>query len=550
MKDKKLSEYIDQLNKEVMPKEHRSSMGEEEYTGLTDTVRRVKGLKEPVMPDNGFEERLVSSVRKSMTGQQILRGSRRSGKVHPGYFKRTWITVAAAAAAVTLIFTVPELPLPWNHGSIVQAMEQAIKEVKAYHGILEVVETNELGETMTQSRREVWADSRGDYRLTELEGYQKDMITVNNGEHQWQLRPEEGKAFLFPAFPDPYRFSFELGKEVEDATNAQSVKEIGEDMIAGREAVILEVTPDGGDPYRLWIDKETDLPLQRQSAMQNAIQIKVTYTQIEFLDSIPEELLTYRLPQGYEEVEKDPEQVMSSIEEAESIAGFLPSLPEEIPGGYSLVQISYLPSSESIKLTYKNAGNIVVIHESTSAPEFNADPSAMIGAVNGITAEIMTHYQGQADTNSIRWQQQGMEYTVFGNIPTEELSVFAGNIAGGEVTLPNPSKETVRKPAIEVPYDLTVEENEQKSVDAGHSPWKLDPAFVAQVFANILISPEGIVGDYKIPYEAVKITSNNGTDAVAEIDSKDSIASYVYLRRLVRQDDTGIWTVVGYDPVN
>ncbi len=549
MKDKKLSEYIDQLNKEGMPKEHRSSVRENEYDRMTDTVRRVKSLKEPVMPDNGFEERLVSSVRKRRTEQDLSGGSHRSGKPHPGYFKRAFLTVAAAAAAVTVILTIPELPLPWNHGSLVQAMEQAIKEVKAYHGILEMVETNELGETMTQSRREIWADSQGNYRLTELEGYQKNIITVNNGDKQWQLRPEEGKAYLFPAFPDPYRFTFDLGKEVEDATNAQSVKKTGEDIIAGREAFILEITPDGGEPYQLWIDKETDLPLQRLSAMQNAIQIKVTYTQIEFLDTIPEVLLSYKLPQGYEEVETDPEQVLGSLEEAESITGFLPTLPKEIPGGYSLVQISYLTSSQSIKLTYKNAGNTVVILESSSVQEFNSDPSAMIGAVNGITAEIMTHYKGQTDTNSIRWQQQGMEYTILGNIPVEELSVFAGEIAGGEVVLPNSAQEAVRKPVIDVPYDLTVEENEQKSVDAGHSPWKLDPAFVAQVFVNILISPEGIVGDYKIPYEAVKITSNNGTEAIAEIDSKDSIASYVYLKRLVRQDDTGIWTVVGYDPV-
>jgi hypothetical protein len=54
------------------------------------------------------------------------------------------------------------------------------------------------------------------------------------------------------------------------------------------------------------------------------------------------------------------------------------------------------------------------------------------------------------------------------------------------------------------------------------------------VFVNgeLLLSPEGIVGDYPI----------------AEIKDKKSVAKYVYLKRLVRQDDTGIWTVIGYDP--
>lgn len=126
------------------------------------------------------------------------------------------------------------------------------------------------------------------------------------------------------------------------------------------------------------------------------------------------------------------------------------------------------------------------------------------------------------------------------------------NFLGGEhlikkIQVKNLTKE---QPTIKVDVDLAAEKQEQKSVDAGHSPWKLDPAFVAQVFASLLLSPEGITGEYPIPYEEIEITSNNGIDATAEIKSTNSIAKYVYLKRLVRQDDTGIWTVVGYDPVN
>jgi len=93
-----------------------------------------------------------------------------------------------------------------------------------------------------------------------------------------------------------------------------------------------------------------------------------------------------------------------------------------------------------------------------------------------------------------------------------------------------------------------VEEQDQKSVDAGHSPWRLDPAFVAQVFVSLKISPEGIQGDYPIDYNEFKIVQNNGKEAVAEVGGGKTPISKVYLKRLVRQDNTGIWTVVGYDP--
>jgi hypothetical protein len=107
----------------------------------------------------------------------------------------------------------------------------------------------------------------------------------------------------------------------------------------------------------------------------------------------------------------------------------------------------------------------------------------------------------------------------------------------------------IAEPQVEVPIDLEDEKNEQKSVDAGHSPWKLDPIFVAQVFASLLISPEGIVGDYPIAYEDINIIKNNGEIAIAEIKGEKTTVSRVYLKRLFRHNSTGIWTVIGYDPI-
>lgn len=80
------------------------------------------------------------------------------------------------------------------------------------------------------------------------------------------------------------------------------------------------------------------------------------------------------------------------------------------------------------------------------------------------------------------------------------------------------------RPEIDVPYVIEVERNQQDSVDAGHSPWRLDPIFVAQVFANLLLSHEGIVGEYEIPYEDIKLLKSNRVEAVASINHKKSIA--------------------------
>jgi outer membrane lipoprotein-sorting protein len=556
---KQLSVYIDHLNRGSKPKEHNGKRYDTEYECLMETVRRVRLLHEIEYPGEEFPLQLATAVQDKMNGVP----GKKSGvwRSEPPLIRRMFYFAAVAAAAAALIWLAPKLLLPAENTGIVYAMEKAFEETEAYHGIITVVESNELGDTMTQAAREVWADNEGNYYVKELEGTAKDIITVNNGEQKWQLRPLERSSYLFATFPDPYRFTFELGQEIEDVRAAHSVKEVGEEIVAGRNTIILQVTPEGGEAYRLWVDKDTKLPLQRESAMQNAIQYLVTYTSIEFLSGIPEELLLYRLPSGFTEIDTAGEQVVNTLEEAEDMTGLTPSVIDQLPMKFTLSKIAVLKGSNAIRIYYasEDLANTVVVEQRKKAKELEVDSRAILGKINGNTAEIMVN----SEANSIRWQESGNEYVVIGNLSFDELMPFLKELTEGVIELPvgignevedgndedgaDGSSSEWKEPEIEVENDLVIEENEQKSVDAGHSPWKLDPVFVAQVFASLLLSPEGITGDYPIAYEDIKIIMNDGSKAIAMIESDKSIADYIYLERLVRQDETGIWTVIGYD---
>lgn len=533
MDERKLSQYIDNLNAGKTPREHITRLQEEEKEDeiLFETVRKVRTLREIEYPDDSFQQRLVNSV----TGRE-------KSKRNP--FRKYALLCTSAAAAI-LLFVTAYYFLPNRDDGIVYAMEKAMKGIQAYHGIIEVSETNGLGETITQSKREVWADKNGNYYILDLEGTSKGTITANNGKQKWQLRPEEKSAYLLPAFPDGFRFTFELGNEINNVSRAQTVKTIGPEAISGRDATKLQITPEGGDPYFLWVDDETDLPLQRVSAMQNAIQIKAEYTSMEFIDEIPRNLLAYDTPEGYETVDTNEEQEVASLEEAERLAGFMPELPDQTAEGYTLNRIAVEKEHGAIKLYYSNGDleDTILLVQSEASEALVPSSAAILGAVNENKAEIITI----EETQSIRWQEGGMEYRILGAVPLDKLAIFAEGLSQGKVVIPERGEHT-GEPQIKVEVDQSVEENEQKSVDAGHSPWKLDPVFVSQVFASLLLSPEGIVGDYPIAYENIEIISNNGIDAVAEIKDDKSVAKYVYLKRLIRKDDTGIWTVVGYDP--
>jgi len=552
--EKKLSDYIDRLNEEKKPEVHGNSTESPQMEELMKTVRKVRSLKEPALPGADYPVKLAENVAKQLPKKLTVKKK-----------KHTWIAAAAAVAAViALVFAVNFILHPGG-ADIVYAMEQAFQEVKAYHGIIEIIEKNAEGKETTQAIREVWADKEGHYYIKELEGSQAGVITVNNGEKKWQQLPQEKKVYVFPAFPDPYRFTFELGNEIDDVKNAAEVKAIGEDKVLNRSVTVLEVTPKGGLPYRIWVDRETKLPLKRESAMQNAIQYTVTYTSIEYRNALPEELTIYSVPDGFEEVDRNPEQWVNNIEEVEDLTGFAPKIPKELPESYKRDGIAVANGMKTVKLNYTSRDKkhrVIILQEKTEG-ELNPASAAVLGTLNENVAEIQSPvqedygvlagggvYSGVSDISSIRWQEGGFEFAVVGNDSLEHLALFAESLAGGPVVIPKGDEKTPDKPQIEVPVDLEIEENDQKSVDAGHSPWKLDPVYVAQVFVSLKISPEGIQGDYPVQYEDIKVVKNDGVNAVVEVSSDTTPIRRVYLKRLIRQDSTGIWTVVGYDPVS
>ncbi len=60
--ERDLSRYIDSLNEGKKPKEHGLTDNNRGMDDIYETVRRVRSLKDPVMPDNGYTEKLAQSI--------------------------------------------------------------------------------------------------------------------------------------------------------------------------------------------------------------------------------------------------------------------------------------------------------------------------------------------------------------------------------------------------------------------------------------------------------------------------------------------------------
>jgi hypothetical protein len=433
---------------------------------------------------------------------------------------------------------------------------------------LTITSINGEGERSIQAVREVWADKEGRYYVKELQGLEEGLITANNNREKWQLKPKDNYISLYTAFPDNYTFTFEIGKEVQQLKTAAKVTEESKTTISGQQAVLYKVTPKGGDTYSIWIDDKTGIPLKKQTALVNGVAYEVSYSDIKYTKSIPAEYLSYGDLKGYVVNREENWQICATMEEAEELSDFEIELPMVSAISYKVTEISANAEDKAIKVYYGLEGQenkVAVIERGVDLAAKNS--GAVNGVIGSMRAEILTNaaktdieansnsvgitnglavesFGDQNTITSITWQQNKREYQVIGNGSMDEINVFIKGLTGEKAVL---SKESLSTPQVKVDYDIKSEEQTQKQVDAGHQPWKLDPAFVAQVFTSLLIQPEGIKGEYPIPYEDFKIIKNTGSSIIVEVDNKKSPVSKVYLKQLVRQDSTGIWTVIGYD---
>ena len=509
-REEKLSEYIDALNREQEPEIPVTD--DPELEKLMATAHLVRALKEPILPEEGYPQRLAQTVADRVKSEK--ESSEQPKKSAPKPIKGILLPVAVLAASLLLFVWIERLGI-WKQ-DVVYAMEKAVAKLSNYHGILEMRTRNEAGEEWLVRQVELWYEE-DKYAIKQADG----VLTVNNGQRKWQVDHEKKEVVLLPLVPDPTRNYFDLRDKAKQARQYPH-RVVGTEQIAGREAIKLEISPPGGTEYYLWVDAETNLPVQLQTAMQKALQTTYTFVKFEPNIEMNPRIFAYQVPEGYRVVEDDAGQLVATIEEAADISGFLPLLPDQAP-------IRIFAFQDRIVLDYGDTTIVETIPEG----DFELAPNASLGSAAGGPLEIWQE--------RLRWRQNGIEIQVEG----PQRIGLAGQIAA-DLVIPNPDQDLASKAQVKVSVEKEIVEANQKQVDSGSSPWQLDPLQVSMVFVSLKITPEGIQGEPEIPMPSFTLTANNGVEAVVEV--AEGPIKRVYLKRLIRQDETGIWSVVGYDP--
>jgi len=510
--EEKVSDYIDALNNE-QKSEIIGTTDDQELEKLMATVRLVRTLREPTLPEEGYPHRLAQAVSDKLKKEKQS-SSNQSVKSAPKSIRRILPPMAALAASLLMLLLINWFGL-FNQ-DVVYAMEKAVAQLSNYHGILEIRTKNAAGVEWLVRQVEIWSED-DKYAIKQDDG----TVTVNNGQQKWQISQEKKEVVLLPLLPDPTGNSFDLRDEAKRAKQYPHTI-VGSELVAGRQTTKLAISPPGGREYYLWVDTETNLPIQLQTAMQNALQTTYTFVSFEPNTEINPQRFAYQVPEGYQVVENNPGQLVATIEEAVAISGLNPLLPEQAP-------TRILAFEDGIVFDYGDT----TIKETLPEGEFVLAPDASLGTAASGQLEVWQE--------RLRWRQDGIEIQVEGVQRVELARQIAPDLA-----LPNSNQDLVSKAQVKVSVDKEIVEADQKQVDRGSSPWQLDPLQVALVFVNLKVTPEGIQGEPVIPMSSFKLVENNSAEAVVEV--VNGPIERVYLKKLVRQDDTGIWSVVGYDP--
>mgnify|MGYP001167358185 CR=1 FL=1 len=512
----RIDAMIDSLREERRPADPESALESE----LLVTAKLVKSVRKQAEPSPDFGEKLAASTTALATaakGRHSELEKEKTGGIRSGWKSYSKL-IAGIAAALVLIVTLTLGPKLWNN-DVAYAMSKAVGKLTSYHGVLQKSYKTSDGSGQVVRTVEVW--SYGDMYATRRDD---GIWTVHNGEKKWQVRPAEMVVALLPVAPDPDRSGLDLREQAKRALEYPHTV-VGEDVVAERNTVCIEISPPGGLPYHLWIDKETNLPLQLRTAAHNGIQTTYTYTLFEGNADIDPSIFEYKVPVGFAVVDDNPGQWITAPTEALGIAGFMPVVPDSFIGNPMVAH------SGAVRILVNGDEGVTVITQKPAEGEFKPVNYAAIGTVAGGPLEVLD--------GRLRWQQNGVEITVEG-----PDSVVVAKLFAPDLVMPEESPVRGFAPQVEVQVDMEIAANDQKQVDGGHSPWQLDPVMVSVSFVNQKVY-EGTFEGPNIGEDLCTVEASDGVRSIVSIN-KGPVAK-VYLQKLVRQDESGIWSVVGYD---
>ncbi len=191
-----------------------------------------------------------------------------------------------------------------------------------------------------------------------------------------------------------------------------TISQLADENIAGREVYVISlVVQYSGNPgLKMWIDKETFLPLKQETYnSEGKLTFSSEFTEIHFGKELSREELN-DIPKSVKD--RSPHQVITDIEELKEISRFSLSFPQYLPSGYSFREGVIFNGGQRVDLIYANGLEIIFLSQSPPI-DVKTEDSGQVpfgGALLIIGAK--TEF----------WTSEGKTFVLIADVSEEELN--------------------------------------------------------------------------------------------------------------------------------
>ncbi|SDJ85704.1 DUF4367 domain-containing protein [Natronorubrum texcoconense] len=328
----------------------------------------------------------------------------------------------------------PDEELP-DADALLEAALEAESNVETVQGI-QTTTMDDGTETVTTTQ-EVWERGPDQYRADIVEADEPEPIDVivSDGSTVWMYDADDNEAV---------RMEFEFDLEDQEALNDGFVEAFttgtnasveGTDIVADRDVYVLELTGDGDDALyesaTLWIDQETDYPVKQEitPAVGESVTTTVAFDEVAFDEDIDDEVFAFEPPADAEirNLEELTPQQYTDVDAADADVPF--DLPRpDVPAEYTLESVLAGENMVgwSATLQYADeAGSFLTVGVADEAQDPVFEPDSDPVEIGDVDATIR---EATETRTIIEWEDDGLSYTVSGELTADELIDVAESI--------------------------------------------------------------------------------------------------------------------------
>lgn len=327
---------------------------------------------------------------------------------------------------------------------IIAKMQETMENTTDAHAV--VVAHLDVQGIEISATAEVWEKMPNKGRAEVLEASQPGLAgttMVSDGEQAWLYDPTRDVVEVGPLgeieMPLPQEMLTSLQSIIQEVLDASDVELLGEEVVAGRDAYKLSLSPKedagqqflpGGGTATLWVDQAQWIVLKATYEATSFGQGSMEMQSFELNPGLSDDLFQFQVPEGVQVIDvQAQEPVPLSLDEAREQAGFPLLVPGYVPAGATLIEVFRVEESIILRYDHSPEASFTVVQ----GPQMPSLPSAVMDGqssegvtVRGLSAEVLSDPVG--GNTFLYWTENGVTVTVAGHISLEEALAVAESL--------------------------------------------------------------------------------------------------------------------------